>query len=1283
MNIRKEDDIDHLYQLAVDYFTQHSYEVSNGSNSNTDFGHSRYFYVNQNGESKEHSGLGFQIRVSDHSVLSNRRINEFQIYNKADIESVFHTLNFYFHPEEYSQKDIIVKKTVEIEVGENELRGSDIVLSERVAKSGRKRFQVKRTYNNEAIVATHSKSGYKMPIRMKNHELRFAEGGKVKKLIEQGVVDLKIYDTTPEHAREYGLEGSNPLYIQRIFVNQNERNNGLGEDVFKYIDEYAKANKHDLIFGHIQQNAEPSVNAIKIMIRKNGYSTIEGNNDFYKYVKVNSKYNDGGMTWSDYVKTQFNEEQDKYLPSGYLDEFEVKSNTKKDYPILLKVKNGLEYRLVSENSSIIGVFDADKQVADADDKVIQVAKSYQKKGIGLELVTILKERNSNHRFGSMTPEGWNLMGKYYDSKIANNYNIRFDDGREMKQESLKIIIKNVTNSNKYSGAYKKIFDIIEEDITFYSPYGTESEDLIGNDFHIIITPRPEQGLIEKIRKIKNVVIVDDGYAKGGSIKRYKKDIMNKIKKGGITYGKSHAEGGIPVKNASTGDMLEVEGGEGIVNKRSMASGKKVKLNGKEMSLCEAVSELNQIEGGVQFNCDDVADRQFLEEMALGGELERGTRTEKEHIQVLKDLYAKRITPDQATKKIAKDHLKEDKRYYSKLAKMEGKMAKGGMITDADGLKGHIVKFYEAGVKDPFFSTVTKAYYSDPSFRFKTLSIDFIGGGTEVLSEGQIEAFLKGEQVQMKTQGKYDFYAIQLTPRKMKNGGQTADCGCGSTYAEGGFVEDKSPLEIGDVVYVIDNAKPRNEWLRGVYVEKSGNNAKVVITDADANQYEKTISFDKLIKLDIAQANPSDFKLFNQEFTKAKDSYFESLSKIGIIEERINRAKLFPDPDPAQQKKILADLKDELSKAEKFKSTASGNLSDVKDVPSAFYRYAEGGVVTIDKIYETISIKNNFEFNLGKIKTKDKFENKLKLFLADLGLPKSKRENPIASYIVYKHSLPTTTINFEINENKRIVTVDFTIAKRNLKKDFDFSNYTFILEKLGFKVGGGSLDFGVFDIGKSKRFHLMFYPKYFTLFEDIVCILDTIDYLKVSALMCLDIPDPYLGLENDKGGTIYNMSEVLTNGKILENESSSSSGGSSGDDSDKIKEFLQTYDESKNPSAFVPKKGESEVSGILNRIVENKLISKQEWDDCVQRAINTKELYDKIIQYGDKTSVVFKVLSNRVVELATANTEKALSLMYAYEKLITPKFTKEEMIDFPVLMMMIWEHKPPLDSSIFE
>jgi hypothetical protein len=166
---------------------------------------------------------------------------------------------------------------------------------------------------------------------------------------------------------------------------------------------------------------------------------------------------------------------------------------------------------------------------------------------------------------------------------------------------------------------------------------------------------------------------DIRFAEGGKTKR----TMKRIKRGGITYGKSHAEGGIPVKNQSTGDMLEVEGGEGIVNKRSMASKSKVTLNGKQMNICQAVSELNQMEGGVKFSCEDVNDRQFIKAMAKGGELDRGTRTEQEHIQVLKDLYAKRITPKQASERIAKDHLKEDSRYYSKLAKMEGKMADGG------------------------------------------------------------------------------------------------------------------------------------------------------------------------------------------------------------------------------------------------------------------------------------------------------------------------------------------------------------------------------------------------------------------------------------------------------------------------------------------------------------------------------------------------------------------------------------------------------------------------------
>lgn len=351
--------VDELYDIARRTFIGLGYDVTQGSNSKTDYGHSRYFYVNQDNKADVNSGLGFQVRVSDHSTGDRRILNGEQfIFDNKDVMEVFNRINYWFHPEEYKNVVVVKTKVVQIEVGENDLQPSDEIISERVAKSGNKRYTIKRTYKNEGVVPTHKFSGHKLPFKPNNPDFRFAEGGKTK--------------------------------------------------------------------------------------------------------------------------------------------------------------------------------------------------------------------------------------------------------------------------------------------------------------------------------------------------RY----MKKIKRGGITYGKSHAEGGIPVKNQSTGDMLEVEGGEGIVNKRSMASDKKVKLNGKEMTICEAVSQLNQLEGGVQFSCDDVSDRQFIEAMAKGGELERGVRTEQEHIQVLKDLYAKRITPKQASKRIAKDHLKEDAHYYSKLSKMEGKMAKGGEIFDkeTEDLLSDLTKKYAKGGK---------------------------------------------------------------------------------------------------------------------------------------------------------------------------------------------------------------------------------------------------------------------------------------------------------------------------------------------------------------------------------------------------------------------------------------------------------------------------------------------------------------------------------------------------------------------------------------------------------
>jgi hypothetical protein len=65
-----------------------------------------------------------------------------------------------------------------------------------------------------------------------------------------------------------------------------------------------------------------------------------------------------------------------------------------------------------------------------------------------------------------------------------------------------------------------------------------------------------------------------------------------------------------------------------------------------------------------------------DKMALGGELAKGIKSEREHSKTAQDLYNRRITPSQAPESIAREHLKEDKNYYSKLEKL--KLAKGGI-----------------------------------------------------------------------------------------------------------------------------------------------------------------------------------------------------------------------------------------------------------------------------------------------------------------------------------------------------------------------------------------------------------------------------------------------------------------------------------------------------------------------------------------------------------------------------------------------------------------------------
>ena len=70
--------------------------------------------------------------------------------------------------------------------------------------------------------------------------------------------------------------------------------------------------------------------------------------------------------------------------------------------------------------------------------------------------------------------------------------------------------------------------------------------------------------------------------------------MSKRYRGELLEGRSHKEGGIPVRVAES-EMVEMEGGEGVINKRSMASEEKYDFQGGEATTCEIVSE---------FDCDE-------------------------------------------------------------------------------------------------------------------------------------------------------------------------------------------------------------------------------------------------------------------------------------------------------------------------------------------------------------------------------------------------------------------------------------------------------------------------------------------------------------------------------------------------------------------------------------------------------------------------------------------------------------------------------------------------------
>ncbi len=119
--------------------------------------------------------------------------------------------------------------------------------------------------------------------------------------------------------------------------------------------------------------------------------------------------------------------------------------------------------------------------------------------------------------------------------------------------------------------------------------------------------RPIRNIINKGREMgttfgQNIV---GSYKKGGELNPDNKAVKNYFEHksgsaGGLLVGKRHSEGGIKAINNSTGQPLEMEGGEVVITRDAVSDPTPVNYEGKQMTKREVLSEINQSGGGVAF-----------------------------------------------------------------------------------------------------------------------------------------------------------------------------------------------------------------------------------------------------------------------------------------------------------------------------------------------------------------------------------------------------------------------------------------------------------------------------------------------------------------------------------------------------------------------------------------------------------------------------------------------------------------------------------------------------------
>jgi len=179
-------------------------------------------------------------------------------------------------------------------------------------------------------------------------------------------------------------------------------------------------------------------------------------------------------------------------------------------------------------------------------------------------------------------------GVFYTEEFARDYNV--DDPSQFTQAVTIFDAREV----KLADGRNTQFDPFNDDIRFEK--GGDINEI--NEKHSI---KIENNHIEHQNQhnMNKLESLEQMMEKGGKVFGNKND-PHDAKKGGFFEGKSHAEGGIKAKNIDTGQIIEVEGNEVIINKKSVADETLREFEGEMLTNRQILSKINEEGGGVSF-----------------------------------------------------------------------------------------------------------------------------------------------------------------------------------------------------------------------------------------------------------------------------------------------------------------------------------------------------------------------------------------------------------------------------------------------------------------------------------------------------------------------------------------------------------------------------------------------------------------------------------------------------------------------------------------------------------